>query len=126
MKKGTPMMFAAGAQPLTPELRELVGEASRALARLDADRLEELAVSCRALNRSPLLFDPQKRMELAHQAHEAAGDMAVFVRVLEATRTNLKVIKRLREMRSGRLEYREQPETAKCALVLIEGGNGND
>ena len=34
-----------------PELKELVAEASRALARLDAARLEELALSCEALNR---------------------------------------------------------------------------
>ena len=34
-----------------PKLKELVVEASRALARLDADRLEELALSCQALNR---------------------------------------------------------------------------
>ena len=33
------------------ELKGLVVEASRALARLDADRLEELALSCQALNR---------------------------------------------------------------------------
>ena len=34
-----------------PELKELVAEASRALAQLDAGRLEELALSCQALNR---------------------------------------------------------------------------
>ena len=34
-----------------PELKALVVEASLALARLDADRLEELALSCQALNR---------------------------------------------------------------------------
>ena len=33
--------------------------------------------------------------------------MAVFARVLEATRANLKVMKRLRELRVGRLEYSE-------------------
>ena len=36
-----------------PELNELVREASKALACLDADRLEELALSCQALNRNP-------------------------------------------------------------------------
>ena len=34
-----------------PHLRELVVEATLALARLDAERLEELALSCRALPR---------------------------------------------------------------------------
>jgi hypothetical protein len=33
--------------------------------------------------------------------------MAVFARVLEATRANLNVMNRLRELRTGRLEYRE-------------------
>ena len=33
--------------------------------------------------------------------------MAVFARVLEATRANLKVMNRLRELRAGRLEYGE-------------------
>ena len=36
---------------INPELKQLVAEASQALACLDADRLEELARSCQALNR---------------------------------------------------------------------------
>ena len=39
------------ARPANPELKELVVEASRALARLDTARLEELALSCQALTR---------------------------------------------------------------------------
>jgi hypothetical protein len=87
------------------KLKELVSEASRALARLDADRLEELALSCQALNRDLRLLDAEKREGLVCQAREAAGDMAVFARVLEATRANLNVMNRLRELRAGRLEY---------------------
>jgi hypothetical protein len=33
--------------------------------------------------------------------------MAVFARVLEATRANLNVMNRLRELHAGQLEYRE-------------------
>ena len=33
--------------------------------------------------------------------------MATFARVLDATRANLNVMNRLRELRSGRLEYGE-------------------
>jgi len=90
-----------------PELKEMVAEASRALARLDAGRLEELALSCHALN-GPLrpAIEEEKR-ELGRQAAEAQDDMAVFGRVLEATRANLKVMNRLRELRAGRLEYTE-------------------
>lgn len=94
-----------------PKLKELVVEASHALARLDADRLEELALSCQALNRSLgegglALLDGSARAALACEAREAAGDMAVLGRVLEATRVNLEVMNRLRELRAGRLEYR--------------------
>ena len=42
----TRAMREFGARREHPELKELVVEASRALARLDADRLEELALSC--------------------------------------------------------------------------------
>jgi hypothetical protein len=82
-----------------------VVEASQALARLDADRLEELALSCQALNRDLALMDGQARIALVPQAREAGGDMAVFARVLEATRANLDVMNRLRDLRAGRLEY---------------------
>ena len=95
-----------------PKLKELVVEASRALARLDADRLEELALSCQALNRDltdrDLLHgDAADRAALVLECKEAEGDMAVFARVLEATRANLNVMNRLRELRARRLEYRE-------------------
>ncbi len=48
------------------------------------------------------------RRQLAQQAREAAADMAVFARVLDATRANLHVMNRLRELRMGRLEYSER------------------
>jgi uncharacterized protein involved in propanediol utilization len=88
-----------------PELKQLVVEASRALAHLDADRLEELALSCQAFNRDLAPITRERREALARQAREAAGDMATFSRVLEATRANLNVMNRLRELRAGRLEY---------------------
>jgi hypothetical protein len=90
-----------------PELKKLVAEASRALACLDADRLEELALSCQALNRDCSQADARQHAELARQAREASGDMAVFARVIEATGANLQVMNRLRDLRTGRLEYSE-------------------
>ena len=81
-------------------------EASQALARLDAERLEELALSCQALNRDLAGMDRDARAALVPQAQAAAKDMAVFARVLEATRSNLDVMNRLRERRLGQLEYR--------------------
>ncbi len=80
-------------------------EASLSLARLDAERLEEMAISCQALNRDPASSAPNDPAELARQAREAAGDMAVFARVLEATRANLDVMNRLKGWHDGTLEY---------------------
>lgn len=97
------------AQRVHPVLRSLVVEASRSLARLDAARLEELALSCQALNRDLESADSSRRAELARQAHDARSDLAVFGRVLEATRTNLAVMNRIRALRAGRpLEYRPE------------------
>jgi hypothetical protein len=98
-------MLEFGARREQPELKDLVVEASRALANLDADRLEELALSCQALNRDLKPENEEERKLLASQAREAAQDMAVFARVLDATRANLKVMNRLRDLRAGRLEY---------------------
>jgi hypothetical protein len=88
-----------------PELKDIVVEASRALAHLDADRLEELAVSCQALNRD--LPAPGNRgcADLLRQASAAGEEMATFARVLEATRSNLRVLHRLREIRMGHSGY---------------------
>ncbi|HEY1803002.1 MAG TPA: hypothetical protein VGG45_00845 [Terracidiphilus sp.] len=91
-----------------PELKELVVEASRALALLDAPRLDELAASCEALNRDLDSMDVGEKKELARQAREATADMSVLARVLEATRANRNVMRRLREMCERRLEYDER------------------
>ena len=107
VEEGKKEMHAPEKRRVRPELKELVIEASRALARLDAGRLEEMALSCQALNRELALRDPAARAMLACQAREAARDMAIFLRVLEATRANLSVMNRLRELREGRLEYSE-------------------
>jgi hypothetical protein len=106
-----------------PVLRELVVEASRALACLDASRLEELALSCRELTRGLALEHVAPRSELIGQAREAAGDMAVFARVLEATRANLSVMNRLRELHSRRLEYKELPDRV---CVHTKSGHGDN
>lgn len=90
------------------KLRELVVEASRSLATLDAARLEELALSCQALNRDLPQVGTEVRAELVRQAREAQKDMAVFARVLEVTRANLNVMSRLRSLREDHLEYGEQ------------------
>ena len=89
---------------LHPELRELVAEAASALARLDADRLEELALSCRMLCDHRNSGEAEER-GLYRQAQEASPDVAILGGLLDATRANLRVLKQLRSPRSGELEY---------------------
>jgi hypothetical protein len=85
-----------------------------------------LALYCEALNRSLALVktDADLRKDLARQALEAQLDVAVFGRVLEVTRANLNVMKRLREIRLGELEYMQRG-AAVWAEVRAEDGNGN-
>ena len=67
-------MHDAGATAANPELKELVVEASRALARLDAARLEELALSLPgAESGSGRRWTRTSSRQLARQAREAAG-----------------------------------------------------
>ncbi len=107
-----------------PELKALVAEASHALARLDAARLEELAASCRALSGEIAPMSAEERALLADEARAAVGEMAVLGRVLEATRANIRVMKRLRELRMGRLEYSEP--SAAVAWSVTETEDGDD
>jgi len=97
--------------PLQPEmdLRQIVRDASQALAFLDAVRLEELATSCRKL-----IYEPAAP-GIVDQARQATAEMAVFARVLDATRANLEVMRRLRDLQEGRLGY-----------VSPEKAHGND
>ena len=59
------------ARPANPELKELVVEASHALARLDAARLEELALSCQALTRT---LQPERNTSAQAPGRAGAGD----------------------------------------------------
>jgi hypothetical protein len=105
-----------------PQLKELVVAASQALARMDTPRLEELAHSCRMLNQAAMVEgNAKERKLLAQQARDATADMAVFARVLDATRANLNVMNRLRELREGRLEYTERQARGDTAT---EAGHG--
>ena len=91
-----------------PQLKELVVEASRALAQLDAERLEELALSCQALNSDIVASNLIEQADLARQARAAARDVATFSRVLDATRANLAVMNRLRHLRGKPAEYTDR------------------
>jgi hypothetical protein len=118
-------MYGLGARRFDPELKQIVSEASRALALLDADRLEELARSCQALNRDCMESDHLAHAGMARQARDAARDMAVFARVLDATRANLHVMNRLRELRMGEGSY-EPAESRPSGWALGERSHGHD
>lgn len=94
-----------GRRGVAAGLRQMVQEASQALARLDPDRLEALARECAVLQHDVQVADALERAEMAREARLAVGDMAVFARVLEATRCNLEVMRRLRDLRQGSREY---------------------
>ncbi len=103
--EGKREMLASGNRRFNTGLKELVVEASQALARLDTDRLEELARSCEALNRDVQQANGQEYAAPVIISREVQGELAILARVLEATRANASVMHRLRELREGRLEY---------------------
>jgi hypothetical protein len=80
-----------------PALRDMIVEASRALAQLDADRLEALAVSCQALNRD-LKRETVERNALSSEARSVVVEMGAFASVLDATKANLQVMNRAQEL----------------------------
>jgi hypothetical protein len=86
------------------ELKTLLSEASNALAHLAGDRLEEMASYC-----ATLIGDDAARgltqESLDAASREAWKEKAILMRVLEATRANLNVMRRLREIHMSWLEY---------------------
>jgi hypothetical protein len=113
-----------------PALKALVGEASQALALMNQSRLEELADACRALDcyAEPGFLQSltiEERARLAEEAWQALGEMAVFARVLEATRANLKVMHRLRELRMKPIIYSERQARGCPATECGSGAIGS-
>lgn len=97
----TTMMIESVRQP---GLKNILGEASRALAHLDAETLEEMAAYCAALIQDDETSGSVES-RLDSECKEAWKEFAIFVRVLESTKANLNVMRRLRQMRASRLEY---------------------
>ena len=91
-------------------------EASHALAHLDADGLEEMALSCATLIRDADKSGAMRRTQYKSGPEESLQEMAIFASVLEATRANLNVMRRLRQADSAQLEY----GPAQAARVLSE------
>jgi len=105
-------------QPVYSELKTLVAEAARSLAKLDAERLEELALSCEALNRDGFRGKHQPTLI---EVREARQEMALLAKVLEATRTNVAVMNRLRELHARRAEYFVDHQARTSATEVLDG-----
>lgn len=88
-----------------PELKELLAEASRALARLDAERLEKLVISCHALNCGLAGKEAECPLPGLSEPRAIAHEMRTFARVMEMTRANWDFIHGLRAMGEDQLEY---------------------
>jgi hypothetical protein len=87
-----------------PALTDMVVEASQALARLDADRLEALAISCLLLNRS-LDEETLERETLGSEARNAVADLGTLKTLLAATKANLEVMNRAKDLRRELPQY---------------------
>lgn len=103
-------------------LKQMLADASDAIAHLDAERLEEMALSCEALlAETRLAGNPSDRTEADNWI--ATCEMAIFRRVIDATRSNMNVMHRLRGMRMTQLEY-SHGEVRSCSSS--ESGIGDD
>jgi hypothetical protein len=110
-------------ETMDTSLKTLMLEASAALSRLDSARLEELALSCQALNRELPSLSRDKQMDLARQSRTTTAQMVAFKRILEATKANLDVMSRLRDLREGRLEYLVSDS---CRWIRTESRHGDN
>jgi len=116
-----------------------VVEATEALARLDADRLEELVLSCQKLSREfsphPESYDVAASASLLvagippnfpdqnlHLHRSASPEMAVFSRLLSLTRENLAVFTRVRVQRDSPLEYSDREAALNWPDMEVKDG----
>lgn len=125
---------------LHPALRSIVVEATEALTRLDADRLEELVLSCQKLNREfsphPEVYNasaaaslfaqgipPEQPQRHIHPSGTDSAEMAVFSRLLSLTRENLTVFTRVRMQKGIQLEYSDREAGINWPMLEVKDGN---
>jgi len=101
------------------DLEQILLEASACLAQLNAERLEELAASCRLLTREFATAGSAPQSELAQGARAARPALRVLGRVLDATRANLFVLHRVQARRG----LDPLPEYAVSAFEGAVDGN---
>jgi hypothetical protein len=102
------------------ELREALIAASRALARLDADRLEELALSCQALV-SGFERGAGANLQQGSRPRDGGRELTELGLVLRATQANLAVLRGLRRGGATELEYGQAAARAGTAIEAHDG-----
>ena len=86
-----------------PKLDDTVRAAMQALMELDADRLEDLAASCRSLH---WRMEQGDRVFPSIEAARAKRELAVLDRLLAMTRENLWVVRQRQSLGRERTDYR--------------------
>jgi hypothetical protein len=100
------------------EIRQLVVEAAQSLSVLDVDRLELLALSCEELNHN---LDSGSLHIMIDDPYRMKRDMASLARVLEATRSNLSVMNRLRELHRRHAGYHAELPADLANTEAVDG-----
>jgi hypothetical protein len=106
-----------------PQLKELITEATGALARLDGDRLDALVATFRALSCDFDSWASPKPERLAAEVRDAAREIIAFAHVLEETQANLRVISLVTELRTGLRGYGPQAGCGRPQMETTHGDN---
>ncbi len=114
------MMTEVGRNRRYGELKDLVREASRSLAKLDADRLSELKSLLQEFSLALRDVGVEGRARLIVQARDASEEMKTFARIIEATRDNLQLLYRLHDLTDENLEY-----NALLTIAGVSRGSSN-
>lgn len=101
----------------------ILTDAADALARLDAERLEQLASSCQGFFCSVEPADIASCVALKDIVRAASGEMGMLARLLEVTRINLDILSRLRTCRTNELEYGIHPYWFAAEQEIYHGDN---
>lgn len=103
---------------MRPHLKTLVQEAAQALSALKADQLEDFAHACQAINRDLSL---ETKHAYTCELLAARKEMAALAKILDVTRANVRVIERIRLMRTNRLEYAVLPQPESNPPEVVHG-----
>jgi hypothetical protein len=105
-----------------PDLRGILNETFQALERFEADRLQEIALTCEELMGERRSHNRTRRNQISIDDRRGGHEMGLFKRLLEQTHANLTFLYGLSTMRGARLEYGRVP-AKMCSTAEAEYGN---